>query len=627
VARRASTQRRPALGLLIFYTGLAVLLFSRAWASPRDTWIGDHGDPPLFMWFLRWHPYAVAHGMNPFFTHHIDSVHGVNLLWDTSVFLPSLALAPITLTLGPVMAFNVIQTASLALSAWCAYLCFRRYVTSHIAAATGALLYGFSPYAISHSHGGGVGLGIVFTPPLLFLLLDEILVRQHARPAILGAGLGGLAGAQLLISQEILATEAIAALFGVVILALVRPAEVRARLPYATRALGAALGVFVALAAIPVGLALFSSRRPHNGTLWGTDIYVSDTLGFVIPTSLQQLRYPGSENVTKTFTDACCIADAQTYIGFPMIALLAFAAVRNWSKTVVRVATLLGLAMLVLSLGPHLHVNGHTTSIPMPQSLLTSVPLLSNMLVSRLMLYFYLCAGLLVAVMLDGVWHRRERAPDQLQFDGMPRRPPRWSALLAIGAVVVAFAFLFPRTPFPATAAEVPRFFESAAVQRVPDRSVALVAPFARDTNTSEPMLWQAIAGMRYRMPEGYATGPDDNGKFSFLPIPTPLSERMEQIQQGHRRPPLTAKVRTELLAELRRDRVQTVIVGPFSEHDRMVAFFTRLFAARPETVDGVDVWWKVGRRTYPGRVSNSAPAVRRKGESDLEGHPERLER
>jgi hypothetical protein len=144
----------------------------------------------------------------------------------------------------------------------------------------------------------------------------------------------------------------------------------------------------------------------------------------------------------------------------------------------------------------------------------------------------------------------------------------------------------------------VPAFFDSAAVKRVPEGSVALVAPFARDTNTSEPMLWQAVAGMRYRMPEGYATGPDDKGKFSFLPIPTPLSQRMESIQKGMRPPPLTKTVRAQLLDEIRRDRVATVIVGPFPEYEPMVAFFTRLLGRPPETVKGVDVWWNVGRRT-----------------------------
>ena len=54
--------------------------------------------------------------------------------------------------------------------------------------------------------------------------------------------------------------------------------------------------------------------------------------------------------------------------------------------------------------------------------------------------------------------------------------------------------------------------------------------------------------------------------------------------------------MRDQLLAELRRDQVQTVIVGPFSEHTRMVEFFTRLLGRPPETVDGVDVWWNVDR-------------------------------
>ena len=163
----------------------------------------------------------------------------------------------------------------------------------------------------------------------------------------------------------------------------------------------------------------------------------------------------------------------------------------------------------------------------------------------------------------------------------------------------MALAFLFPRVPFPATKSTVPVFFDSADVRRVPAGSVALVAPFARDTNTSDPMLWQAIANMRFRMPEGYATGPDNNGKFSFLPVPTPLSTQMNSIQTGTPAPPMTSANRRLLLGEMRRDQVQTVLVGPFSEHDHMVAFFTALLGSAPESIGGVDAWWNVERK-YP---------------------------
>ena len=590
MAGRASRQRLPpALVALAGYSVLAIALFYRAWASPRTKWIGDPGDAPKFMWYLRWNPYAVAHGLNPFFSHHIDSVHGVNLLWDTSVLLPSLVLAPVTYLLGPVFAFNVAATAALAVSAWCAYLFYRRYVQSHFAAASGGLLYGFSPYAIAHAHGGHLNLSLVFTPPLVLLLLDEILVRQRPRPVVIGSALGLLTAGQLLISQEILVTEAITSVVGVMVLMLLCPRRVRAQLPYAARALSVALGVFAALAAAPTLYALLSSRRPHHGTLWGPDTFVSDIYGFIIPTGLQQLRFHGSSHVTSRFTDSCCIADSHTYVGFPLILLLVVTAVGMWARTVVRFLTVLGLALLVLSLGPHLHVEGHVTALRLPESWLSNLPLVANLLASRFMLYFYLCAGLRLAIFVDGIWHPAPVVPP-----GPARLRALRSAIGPFGLAALAVVFLFPRVPFPATRATVPAFFESAAVRRIPEGSVALVAPFARDTSTSEPMLWQAVAGMRYRTPEGYATGPDDSGRYSFLPVPTPLSKLMASVQQGNPVPSLTAGVQAELIGELRTDQVQTVIVGPFAQHAAMVELFTTLLGVAPQAVGGVDVWWRV---------------------------------
>jgi hypothetical protein len=587
--------RRPALLALFTYTALSVWYFRHAWADPRHSWIGDPGDPAKFMWSLRWNSYALAHGMNPFFTHHINFPHGVNLLWDTSIPLPSMVVAPITSIFGPVLSFNVLTTAAPALSAFFAYVCFRRYVHSHVAAVTGGLLYGFSPYMIGHLQGGHLNLSLAMTPPIMLLLLDEILVQQRHRPAFVGAALGALAAAQLLIGQELLATEAITAAVGVLALALVHPRRIRQHAPYAARALGIALGVFAALAAAPVTAALFSSRRPRHGTLWGPDTFVSDVFGFVVPTGLQHFHAPWMNDITSRFTDSCCIDDSHTYLGLPLIVVFASTAVRRWSKTIVRVATLAAIAMLVLSLGPHLHVQGHVTSVRLPEAWLASVPLLGNMLVSRLMLYVYLLAGLLVAITLDGIWKvGGNHDNDELRLPGMPRPRRRWSALIPIIGVALALAALSPHFDFPATDATVPAFFTSADVQRIRARSVVLIAPFARDTSTSEPMLWQAVAAMRFRMPAGYATGPDNSGRFSFLPIPTPLSELMQSVQRSEQTDPMTPEKRTELLGELRADHVETIIVGPFSQRDAMIELFRGLLGRPPEHIGGVDVWWQV---------------------------------
>ena len=170
--------------------------------------------------------------------------------------------------------------------------------------------------------------------------------------------------------------------------------------------------------------------------MWGPDTFVSDIYGFIVPTRLQQLRFAGSAHVTSRFTDSCCIADSHTYIGLPLIVLLVVTAVGVWARTIVRFLTILALAVLVLSLGPHLHVEGHVTTIRLPESWLSTLPLVANLLASRFMLYFYLCAGLLLAIFVDGIWHSADEAagPDH---DGDPDRVEQ---LGAPGYVAVALA-------------------------------------------------------------------------------------------------------------------------------------------------------------------------------------------
>ena len=43
------------------------------------------GDPAQMTWFLAWAPFALGHGLNPFFTNYIDFPLGVNLASNTSV--------------------------------------------------------------------------------------------------------------------------------------------------------------------------------------------------------------------------------------------------------------------------------------------------------------------------------------------------------------------------------------------------------------------------------------------------------------------------------------------------------------------------------------------------------------
>src|SRR5438128_444098 len=177
------------------------------------------------MWFLRWPSFALTHGQNPLFTNYIDYPAGVNLMWNTTALLPALALAPIGHLAGFVLAYNVLMTAGVALSAWTAFLLIRRFVSSSLAAGVGGLLYGFSPFMTAHSLGHSQ-LTVAFMPPVLLIVLDEIVRVQRRRPLVSGLLLGVAAAAQLLIGEELLAMTAVVGLLLLCLAARLYPGAV-----------------------------------------------------------------------------------------------------------------------------------------------------------------------------------------------------------------------------------------------------------------------------------------------------------------------------------------------------------------------------------------------------------------
>lgn len=220
------------------------------------------------------------------------------------------------------------------------------------------------------------------------------------------------------------------------------------------------------------------------------------------------------------------------------------------------------------------------------------------MLPNRLMLYVFLLAGLLVAVFADAA---------------LAHHDP-WRKALGVVALMLAMLALLPRSPAPSTRLAVPPFFASAAVRRIPPGSIALVAPFAHYPPTVAPMLWQAMSGMRFRMPEGYFVGADATGRAQFGPSATPVSRVMEAIQAGRTPPPLAPAVHAALVGVLRGWRVQTVLVGPMSHQATMVHFFSALLGRPPTLLGGVVAWWHVDHALAQAPTRHTPRAGRQAG-------------
>jgi hypothetical protein len=547
--------RRPASTwiALAFYALLAAVVFESTWVDPAGKWIGSPKDPQLFIWYLGWIPHQLSHGLNPLFTDYLSYPPGVNLMWNTSMIFPSIVLWPVTAVFGPVVAYNLLITGGIALSAWCGFLAARRFVDRDLACFLAGLVYGFSPgmiaQALGHPH-----VVVALFPPIALLLGDEILVRRRLNPVVAGALAGGAAALQLLTGEEVLAATLVIAAFGVALLALMHRDQVRASLPYVAKAAGAAALVFAILAAYPLGFQFLGPQRV-SGSVQGPDIYVSDLLAFFLPSSL--IHFTG--NVTEN----------DAYIGLPLLALFAAGLVLGWRTPRIRWIGLTALVVAVLSLGPHLHVDGNVTPVWLPWAIVARLPLMESALPARLMDIGFLGFGIVVAYACG----RALTATKPWQVA---------TVVLLLAGVSIA-----PSVPYPSVAAAAPAFFKPGGdVEKIPSGSVVLITPFSSKQST-DAMYWQATAGYRFRMPEGDAFTP---GPY-LGPHPSFLESTLDQLDTG-RPVTVTPDVRNRALADMQSFGVTAIVAGPSPGQPAIVEFLTEVEGRPPVDDGGVKVWW-----------------------------------
>lgn len=599
-AARSLTQRLAVpLIALLFFSALAVLLFINTWVRPFSYSIGSAGDPPQFMWFLAWSPFALSHALNPFFSGYVDAPSGFNLLWNCTLPLLSAVLAPITATLGSVFSFNVLETLGVALSAFTGFLFIRRYVPQPLAAGAGALVYGFSPgmmaQTLGHPH-----VSVLFLPPLILLTVDEIVRLQRFPPLVLGALLGVMGAAQMLIGEEMLAVTALIVAIALAVAAAMAPSLIRPNLRYAVRAIVASGIAFVVLAGGPLAFQFFGPQRLH-GLVHGPNEFVSDLFSFFVPTQMSLLAPKAAVHFTEHFTGN--VSEWNSYIGIPMALLLAFIAWRFWDRFLVRLTTFVGVVIAILSLGVTIHYHGHVSTMPVfvlalafpliarlvPRGTMPGLtllyatflawlamykaPIFDDVLPARLMMIGYLFIGLLLAVFLEWVFTLRARG----------------RVVAGLAAAGLAMIPMIPVIPYWSTPAPIPAFFTSTALQRIPLNSVALVLPYS-NAEESRPMLWQAASNMRFKMPEGYVyitTG--------IEPPPSTTQTTAVAIVNGQASTEtVDASQQDGLRADLKAWKVQTVIIGPMAFEQQAVDIYTAVLGRPPEQVGGVYVWYGV---------------------------------
>jgi hypothetical protein len=205
--------------------------------------------------------------------------------------------------------------------------------------------------------------------------------------------------------------------------------------------------------------------------------------------------------------------EADGYIGVPVLIVAGILA--WWSRRSLRtqLAVVLTLIAALLSLGPHLAIDGRLTHIPLPDLLLDHLPLLNAILPSRISFGVDACLAAVIAFGLDAV----RRAPEGKWIRG------RGSTLFAVVTLAVLVATQLPEWPEPygpQSAIALPAALTRAIPAGDP---VAITYPYDIWA-TDEPMLWQVEDDFRFRLLGGYAYHPySSNSSLPFL-IPRPMS-------------------------------------------------------------------------------------------------------
>jgi hypothetical protein len=481
----------------------AVAVTWRLWVDPAArAQVGDVQDVNLFAWFMRYEATAVAHGRLPALTTvALNPPHGVSLMWNTSLLLPGVLLAPLTLLAGPQVTLTVVLTLGFAGSAASLFVVLRRWGASMSAAAIGGAVYGFSP-ALLNSGIGHYHLQFAVLPPLIIdALLGIITGRGNAVRA--GAWLGLLAAAQLFTGEELLSDTTLAGLVLAAVLVANQPRAVSAKARHAAIGLATGATVMVLICGHALWAQFHGPLREHY------DLRVTHYTSFlsahptVFVTPPGDLLFHTSASAAAAARYPAHITEYLAYLGWPLLVVLVAAAIRHWRHPPVRVMAMTFALLELLSLGDSYRVIGPF----LPWHWLQGLPVLGELIPDRLAILADGAAAAVLAFSLD----RARRAARSADW-----RRGRLATAVAVLAVLPLIPLPFAVTPL----TPVPAGWQAAFARlRLAPGARVLVVPIP-DNHFSQPMRWEADTGEPASMIGGFFLGPNRSGQTQVSPGP-----------------------------------------------------------------------------------------------------------
>jgi hypothetical protein len=480
------------------YVALGMGLWWGVWSThPTAVTTCGCGDAARFLWFFRWPAFALTHGHHLFYSMWLFHAGGINLLDDTSVVALGVLLAPVTLLWGPVASMNVALTLAPVLSALALFVLLRRWVRWTPAAFLGGLAYGFSPFVITELALNQVNIAFLALPPLMVVVLSDLLVTQKRSPGRNGLMLAALVVLQFFLSTEVLLLCAIAVAVGVALLvtwaALTRPREL------AVRRRSALLGVGTALAASVVALGyplwfLLAGPAHLVGPIWSygaTSRFGTTPANFVTTGGLgslrpAMLRFGGYQGPALV---------GLGYLGLGILVAAVAGAVAWHRDRRLLFFGGVGLVMAVLSFGPGL-------GVWVPWEMLQHVPWIGDIVEVRFVFVVTLCVAAMAGLTVDHAHTALEtRATARTDGPGRPATAGRLAWGLVVLLLLPTVVALWPNLPLTTRAVVLPDWFARNGAALAAGQVVLTYPVPSSGLQSSEA--WQAVNAMVWAQASG----------------------------------------------------------------------------------------------------------------------------
>lgn len=566
---RSAARRTPRwadAAVIVLYLALALWVTSGLWRHIGALALVHGGsDVHFFEWALVHATRIFTHGENPLFSPQLNAPNGVNMMANTGLLGLTVPLVPVTLLFGPAVAFTIMLTGGLTATAWAWYHVLSRHIVGYWPAAlVGGLFAGFAPGLVNQVNGH---------PDLVNQFLIPFIIWRaiSLRTARDGVVLGLLVTWQAFLNEELLFQTGLALAIFVVVYAMFRPAEVRARVRPSLAGLGAALLTAGVLLAYPLWFQ-FSGPQSYRGLPETVLGYGTDVRAFAAFSESSLVRHGASHSSYGG------PPEENTFFGAPLLIVTGVIVVWLWRRHVaVRALTAVALVFAVLSLGETVKVGGHTVLQHGPMSLLDHVQLLDSVVPTR----FGLALVPVIAILLAFSVHAAATASH---------------AWLRYGWTLVLVAALLPIAPWPVPAeraAPVPGFFTSGQWRQYVDDDQSV---FAVDSvfwiGSFTTMDWDNATGQDYRMVGGYFLGPFPGETGNYGPPLRPTAELLINIVQYGASTRITAAQRAAFRADLQYWHAAIVVLSPAAPHyDQLRNVLDQLAGRLPRQVPGALLW------------------------------------